>query len=81
MTKIYNNTMQLQVKEQIKILLTQEKLKLKQLAEKISQRTGKKCSPDALSHKLGRGTLTYNDTLLIAEILGYKIEFVKKEEL
>ena len=69
--------MKLQIKEQIKTLLAQEGLKLKDLAEMITQRTGKKCAPDSLSHKLRRGSLTYNETLLIAEILGYKIEFIK----
>ena len=69
--------MRLQVKEQIKTLLAQEDLKLKDLAEMISQKTGKNCSPDSLSHKLRRGSLTYNEVLVIAEILGYKIEFIK----
>ena len=71
--------MKLQVKEQIKTLLAQEDLKLKELAEMIANRTGQKCSPDSLSHKLRRGTLSYNETLLIAEILGYRIDFVKED--
>lgn len=70
--------MKLLVKEQIKTLLAQEGLMLKELAEILSQKTGKKCTPDSLSQKLRRGSLTYNETLLIAELLGYRIEFVKK---
>lgn len=69
--------MKLQVKEQIKTLLAQEDLKLKELADMISEKTGKKCAPDSLSHKLRRGSLTYNETLMIAELLGYEIKFIK----
>lgn len=71
--------MKLLVKEQIKTLLAQEGLMLKELAEILSQKTGKKCTPDSLSQKLRRGSLTYNETLLIAELLGYRIEFVKED--
>lgn len=70
--------MKLQVKEQIKTLLAQEDLKLKELAELISNKTGKKCTPDSLSQKLRRGSLTYNEALLIADLLGYKIAFIKE---
>ena len=68
------------IKEQIKILLVQEKLMLKELAEKINQNTDKKCTPDSLSQKLRRGSLTYNETLLIADLLGYDIKFIKREK-
>ena len=70
--------MKLLIKEQIKMLLLQEGLMLKELAELISKSTGKKCTPDSLSQKLRRGSLTYNETLMIADLLGYEIKFVKK---
>ncbi|MCM1003727.1 MAG: hypothetical protein NC408_05225 [Candidatus Gastranaerophilales bacterium] len=73
--------MKLLVKEQIKTLLAQEGVFMKELAVMISEKTGKKCTPDSISQKLRRGTLTYNETLLIAEILGYKIKFVKDGNL
>lgn len=71
--------MKLLVKEQIKTLLAQENIKLKELAEMITQKTGDNCSANSLSQKLRRGTLSYNETLLIAELLGYRIEFVKED--
>ena len=71
--------MKLLLKEQIKILLVQEGLKLKELASLIEKNTGKKCSADALSHKLNRGTRTYNEAINIAELLGYKVSFTKEE--
>ena len=70
--------MKLQVREQIKALLAQENIKLKELAVMITEKTGKKCMPDSLSQKLRRGTLSYNETLEIAEFLDYEISFVKK---
>ncbi len=70
--------MKLQVREQIKALLAQENIKLKELAVMITEKTGKKCMPDSLSQKLRRGTLSYNETLEIAELLDYEIRFVKK---
>ncbi len=73
--------MKLLVKEQIKTLLAQEGIKLKELAAMVTEKTGKNCAPNVLSRKLTRGTLTYNDTLMIAELLGYEISFNKKETL
>ena len=73
--------MKLQVREQIKTLLAQEDIKLKDLAAMIAEKTGKKCAPDSLSQKLRRGSLTYNETLIIAELLGYEIAFLKKKEI
>ena len=71
--------MEILAREQIKILLAQERMKLKDLAELLTQKTGQKCAPNTLSQRLSRGTISYNDTLKIAEILGYKILFVKNE--
>ena len=69
--------MRLQIKEQIKTLLAQEGIKLKDLAEMISNKTGETCSANSLSQKLRRGTWSYNETLMIADLLGYKITFTK----
>ena len=69
--------MKLLIKEQIKMLLLQEGLMLKELAELITKSTGKKCTSDSLSQKLRRGSLTYNETLMIADLLGYEIKFIK----
>ncbi len=77
MAKMYNKFMKLRVREQIKTLLLQEGIYLKDLAQMISEKTGKYCAPNCLSRKLTRGTLSYNDTLMIAELLGYEISFNK----
>ena len=73
--------MKLLAREQVKTLLAQEGVKLKELAVMLSDKKGKRCLPNNLSQKLSNGTLSYNDMLIIAEILGYKIEFKKVEEV
>lgn len=70
--------MKLLVREQIKTLLAQEGVLLKELAAMISEKTGKNCAPNVLSRKLTRGTMSYNEAILIAELLGYEISFNKK---
>ncbi len=48
---------------------------------RLSEKMGKNYSSNNLSNKLIRGSITYNEVLLIAEILGYKITFVDTEEI
>ena len=62
--------MRLEVREQIKTLLAQKGLKLRDLAEKLS------CTPNSLTQRMGRGSITYNEMLVIADVLGYKIQFI-----
>lgn len=70
--------MYLKAKDQVKILLVQEKMLLKALADKLSDKMKKKYAADNLSQKLRRGSFSYDEMLLIAEILGYEIKFEKK---
>ena len=66
--------MKLQAKELIKVLLSQKKVKQKDLVAKLSEMTGKKYTPSSFSHKAGSGSISYNEVLLVIEILGYEIE-------
>ncbi len=68
--------MKVLAREQVKSLLAQKGIKLKDLASKMEELSGEKCSANYLSRKLSRGSISYNDVLLIAEILGYDIQFV-----
>ena len=69
--------MRLKVREQVKTLLSQEGIKQKELVAMLSEATGKKYTQTSLAQKLGRGSLTYNEVMVIAEILGYEIHFIK----
>lgn len=66
------------IREDLKILLVKECLTLKQLAEIISVKKGKKITASNISHKLTRNTMKYGEFKEIIEALGYKIELVKK---
>jgi len=54
-----------------------ENIKLKDLAKLMTEKSNKKYTSDGLSHKLSRGRLTYDEMLIITEILGYEIKFEK----
>lgn len=63
--------------EQVKILLVKERLTAKELAELLSEKTGKTFTHQGLLHKLHRGTLRYDEVELIANVLGYGIKVEK----
>lgn len=70
--------MKLSVKELIKLLLTKENMTQKELVEKLCAVTNTKHTAGGLSRKLNRGTMSYNEAMLIADILGYEIKIEKK---
>ena len=71
--------MRLKVREQLKALLSQEAMTQKDLVKILTEKTGKKSTPNGLSQKLTRGTLSYNEMMIICEILGYDVQFVKEK--
>ncbi len=74
------NNMKLNAREIVKVLLTRECVRQKELVEMLTQQTGEKYTSDGLSHKLSRGTISYNEVALIADLLGYDIEFIRREQ-
>ncbi len=78
---VYNNCMyrKLNIRDIVKILLTKEGYKQKELVQLMTEKTGKKHTPDGLSRKLVRETITYKEVDLIADVLDYDIEFVKRK--
>lgn len=73
--------MNMKAREQIKSLLAAKNIKMKELCLRLTEKMGKNYSSNNLSNKLIRGSITYNEVLLIADILGYKITFVDTEEI
>ena len=71
--------MENRVRKQIRLLLLQEDLKLKDLAVLLGEHLGKNYSYDSLSHRIGRKSLSYDEMVTIADILGYDIKFVRRE--
>ncbi len=67
------------VKEDIKTLLVQSNSTIKELAGEMTKRTGKVYSSDNISKKLTRKTLRYEEAMLIGDILGYDLRFIKRK--
>ena len=55
--------------EQVKIILSRKGMTIKELAEMIEERTGKKMSRQNLTQRLGRDNFQEQDMRMIAEIL------------
>lgn len=66
------------VRKDIKILLAESNVKLKDLAVEMSEKIGKKITADNISQKLRKGTLRYDDAMIIGDILGYDLKFIKR---
>ena len=71
--------MRLDVKEQVKSLLAQEGTTQKELVDILNSKGGE-YSTQSFSQRLGRGSVTYNEVMKIAEILGYDIQFIKEKK-
>ena len=56
--------------EQVKIVLSRKDMTIKELAEEIEARTGKKMSRQNLTQRLGRDNFQEKDMRMIADILG-----------
>ena len=65
--------MKLNAKEVIKILLSRTQTRQKDLAQILTEKTGKKYTAGSLAQKIARGTISYNEVVLIADMLGFDI--------
>ncbi len=61
------------VRDEVKIMLGTKCMTLTELADKMTEISGKKYSQSLLSHKLAKESLRYTEMKLICKILGYKI--------
>ena len=66
------------VRKDIKVLLAESNVKLKDLAVEMSEKKKKKITADNISQKLRKGTLRYDDAMIIGDILGYDLKFIKR---
>ena len=70
--------MENRTRKQVKRLLLEENYMIKELAQMLTEKRGIKYSADSFSQRLRRASITYEEMLDIADILGYEIKFVKK---
>ena len=61
---------------EIKNLVNDRDMTLKELAKKIGEAQNKNYSLASLSQKLRNETISYKEVKLIAQILGYKVTFI-----
>lgn len=62
----------------LKKVLLDVDVSLTELAEALSKKLGKRYSMQNLSNKLRNETITHREMLVIADILGYDLQFVRK---
>jgi len=67
--------MRIEAREQVKLLIGTRGLTMTKLAKLMTEKTGEKYTLSNLSAKMIRGSLSYNEMLLICDILDYKIDF------
>ena len=59
------------------MLLLENDVSITYIAQEMSKLTSKNISRSNISQKLTRGTLKYEEALLIGQILGYDLKFVR----
>lgn len=66
------------VREDIRTIIVQSNWTITEVAKEMSNITGKNYSRSNISQKLTRKTLKYEEAMLIGQILGYDLKFIKK---
>ncbi|MGC5814410.1 LLM class flavin-dependent oxidoreductase [Clostridium perfringens] len=66
------------IREDIKAYIISSGFTITQLAEELNKLNGSDYTVQNLSNKIRKETLKYSEVLQIADIIGYKIEWVKK---
>ena len=65
------------IKTQLKILLTLKHISMEQLAELMTKKVNEPDTAAKLYGKINRDTISFTECQQIASILGYKIEFIE----
>ena len=65
----------------LKKILLDVNVSLTELAQALSKRLDKPYSMQNLSNKLRNETITHREMLIIADILGYDLKFIRREEM
>lgn len=66
------------IREEIKVLLARKNMTMTELAKRFSEKENKSLSVHSLSRKLARGTLSFQEAEIIADILGYDLIFKER---
>ncbi|MFA7657920.1 MAG: hypothetical protein WCY19_00640 [Candidatus Gastranaerophilaceae bacterium] len=66
------------IRDKIKTLLAQKCVTITKLAELMTEKTGEKYTFQRISHRLRLEKLSLKEAYIIADILGFKLEFIEK---
>ena len=66
-------------KNELKILIMKEALTVQKLADMLTEKTGKQHTQRSLQNKIFLSSLNYDEMETIADLLGYEIKIVKKQ--
>lgn len=69
--------MNMNAKEQVKIIMVKERLTAKKLAELLAEKTGKHYTQQSILHKISLSSFRYDEVKLIADMFGYNISIEK----
>ena len=67
------------IREKIKSLLALKCMTITKLAELMTEKTGEVYTFQRISHKLRLNRITLAEAYIIADILGYELEFIEKK--
>ena len=70
--------MELNTTEQIKLMLKREKYMQKDMAHALTERIGKKYTPGSFAQKMNRNTISHDEFVIIADILGYDVKVERR---
>ena len=73
------NKMETNIRAIVKSLLSLNCMTLTQLCDEMTKRTGKAYTLDSLGGKLKRESFSLKEAYIMADILGYDIEFVRRK--
>lgn len=67
------------VKNDIKSIIVKEGFTITQVAQTLNEKNNTEYTMQNLAKKINNETIRYSEVLQLAEILGYKIEWIKKD--
>ncbi|MBQ8458714.1 hypothetical protein IJ541_01275 [bacterium] len=65
-------------RDKIKSFIALNGIYIKKLAVLMSEKSGKNFTEDSLGGKIRRESITFKEVELLADVLGYSVEFIKK---
>ena len=68
------------LKEDIKSYIVKKGWTVTKIVEELNRRNEKQQTVQNLSKKINKETLRYDEVLEIADIIGYRIEWIEKED-